>query len=110
VPSREAGGSRGPPLTARNRLDQARPVVPERPSQLADALHQRIVRDGEIRPDRGKELVLGNETAGIFAEVMQDREGLWPKGNLGPIKKEAAALQIQDITIEAQSLGPRLHG
>ena len=43
---------------ARNRPDQARPVVSERPSQLADALHQRIVGDGQVRPDRRKELVL----------------------------------------------------
>jgi len=37
-----------------NRLDQSLPIVSERSPQLADALHQRIVRDGEIRPDRGK--------------------------------------------------------
>ena len=31
---------------------------------------------------------------------MQDREGLWPKGDLVPVKKQTAAIQIQDITIE----------
>src|SRR5450759_3177860 len=41
---------------------------------------------------------------GIFDEVAQDREGLWPKRNLVPVKKETAAIQIQDITIETQSL------
>ncbi len=93
---------------ARNRPDQARPVVSERPPQLADALHQRIVRDGEIRPDCGKQLVLRDETAGIFDKVSQDREGLRPKGNLVPVEKETAAIQVQDITIESQPLCPHL--
>ena len=46
--------------------DQARPVVSERPSQFADALHQRIIRDGNIRPDCGKELVLRDKPGADF--------------------------------------------
>ena len=74
----------------------------KRPPQDADALHQRIVRDGEVRPDRGKEFVLRDETAGILGEVLQDREGLRPKRDLAPVEKEAPATQIQDIPIEVQ--------
>jgi hypothetical protein len=35
---------------------------------------------------------------------MQDCEGLWPKRNLAPVEKEAAAMQIQNIAIEPQPL------
>jgi transglutaminase-like putative cysteine protease len=93
---------------ARNGRDQARPVIPQRPPELADALHQCIVRDGKMRPDRSKELVLRHETARIFHQVPQHREGLRPKGNLGAVEKEATATQIEDITIKPESLGLRL--
>lgn len=72
-PSRQATAALA---AARNRPDQARSVISKRPSQFADALHQRIVRDGEIRPDRGKELALRDKTAGVFDEVMQERRSL----------------------------------
>ena len=89
---------------ARNGLDQARPVVPECPSKFADALHQRIVGDGQIGPDRGEELVLRDEAAVVLGEVSQDREGLRPKGDLAAVTKETAAIKIQDIAVELQSL------
>ena len=97
------------PIAApRDRPDQARPVVSQGAAQLADALHQRVVRDGEVRPDRAKELVLRDETAGIFDQVIQDRESLGPKRNLVAVEKQAAAMQIQHIAIEPQSFCVRL--
>ena len=66
--------------------------MPEGPAQFADALDQRIVCDGDIRPDRGKEFVLRNKPAAVFHEVVQHREGLWPEGNLVPVNEEAAAI------------------
>ena len=91
---------------AGNGFDQARSIIPESSSQFAYTLYEGVVGDGQIRPDCGKELVLRNKTAGIFDEVTQHREGLWPKSNLVAIKKKAAAIQIQNIAIEAQTLRP----
>jgi hypothetical protein len=73
----------------RHRLDQARPFICKRPPQFDDALNQSIVGDGQIQPHQGKELVIRNKTAGIFDEITQHREGLWPKGNLAPVRLAA---------------------
>ena len=63
---------------ARYRPDQAQPVVAKSPSQLANALDQRVVSDREIGPDCDKKLVLRDQPAGIFDKVSQNCEGLWP--------------------------------
>ena len=93
-----------------NRPDQARAFIRKRPSQFTNALHQRIVGDRQIRPHRCKELILGNETAGIFDQITQDRESLWPKGNLTTVPQQAATIQVQDITIKSQSPPPYRRG
>ncbi len=91
-----------PVAAARNCLDQARPIVAERAPQFADALHQHIVRDGEARPDRRKNLVLRDEATGILHQAFKDGEGFWPKRNFGVVMKKAAAIQIQDVAIKPQ--------
>jgi hypothetical protein len=78
----------------------AGPVVSRYPSQFADTLHQDI-RDGEIRSYRGKQLVFGDKAARIFDKVLQERESLRPRGNLGPVEKETVAPTILDIAIES---------
>jgi hypothetical protein len=94
---------------AGDRLDQSWTIVPKLPPQFADALHQGVVRDGQIRPDRCKELVFRNEAAGIFDKALQDREGFRSKRDLATLKQEATAIQVQDIMIERQSLCLHLH-
>src|SRR4051812_457798 len=41
--------------------------------------------------------------------MAQDREGFWSQSNLVPVNKQATAIQIQDATIELQSLCLHLH-
>src|SRR4051794_38718219 len=59
-------------------LDQAVIVVRKFAAQLADALSNGIVRNGDIRPDRIIELLLGDQTAGMVSEVFEDLKGLRP--------------------------------
>jgi hypothetical protein len=94
--------------TAGNRFDQARSIIPESSTQFAYTLYEGVVGDSQIRPNRGKELVLGNKAAGIFDEITQYGESLWPKSNLVAVKWEATTIQIQNIAIEAQTLRPYL--
>ena len=93
---------------SRNGPDQTLAVARiQRPPQFADALHQRVVGDREIRPDRCEKLVLRDQTAAILNEIVQHGEGLWPQGDLAPLKQEAAAIQIEDVAVELQSPGRR---
>ena len=83
--------------------DQAWAVISERTSQFADALHQCVVRDREVRPDRGEQLVFRDKPCAIFAEITQNGEGLRPKRNLATVQQQRAAIQIQDEAVESQS-------
>jgi hypothetical protein len=85
---------------AGNCPDQACPIVSEGAPQLTDALHQHIIRNREVRPNRSKEFIVRDKTAGIFNQVAQDREDLWPKGNLVLSEKKTAAIQIQDTAVK----------
>ena len=89
--------------TAWNRLDQALPVVPQRPPQLPDALYQSIVRDGDVRPDRSHQLVLRDQTAVILDQELQNRERLRSEHDLGAVQRETAAIQVEDVAIELQA-------
>src|SRR3954451_11385536 len=67
--------------TPRYSLDEARSILPELPPQLADALHQGIIGDRQVGPDRRKDVVLRNQPASVFDEVPQDRKGFRSKRN-----------------------------
>jgi hypothetical protein len=45
-----------------------------------------------------------------YDEAMQDRESLRPQRDLVPVEQEAAAVQIQDITVESEPFRALLRG
>src|SRR6516165_9664631 len=87
---------------AGHRPDQAWPTVSEGAPQLADALHQHIIGNREVGPNRSKELILRDKAAGVFDQMAQNREGFWPQANLVLCEKKTAAIQIQEIAVEPQ--------
>ena len=54
-------------------------VVAQCAADLVDALHEAVVGHGRVRPDRGHQLVLGDETVGIFDQVAENGEALRPE-------------------------------
>ena len=93
-----------PIATARHCPQQARSVVAQSAPQLTDALHQHVVRYGDVRPDRSKQLVLRNQTTGVLDEMPENCKCLGPKDNVVIFQKETTPVQIQDVAIEPQSL------
>lgn len=93
-----------PVTAARNCLDQVRAIVPEFSSQFTNALHERIVGDGQIGPNRCKNLIFGNKTTGILDEAIEHGECFRSKRNFDTVSQKAAATQIQNIAIEQQSI------
>ena len=77
-------------------------MIAKRAPQLADALHQRVIRHREIRPDRRKELVLGDEPAVVLGEMPQDRECLWPECDLGFTLEQGAVIEVKRIAGETE--------
>jgi len=91
------------PITAaRHRLDELRAIVAERAAQLTDALHQGIVGDGDIRPHRREQFVLGNEPAAILDQMKENRERLRPQRHLVTVKQQAAAVAVEHVAVEPQ--------
>ena len=87
-----------------NRTDVSRAVVPQGAPQLADALHERVVGHDEVRPHRGEELFLRDEPPGIPGEVAQHAERLGPKCDFAAVQEQAAAIQVQHVAVEFQSI------
>jgi hypothetical protein len=87
---------------ARHGPDEARSVICEGPSELADALHKGVVCDGEIRPDRSKQLIFGNQPARILDQIPQHSESLGPQRYFVSIDEKRAAINIMDLAVEAQ--------
>ena len=93
------------PIAApRNGPDQTRAISSECSPELADALHERIIRDSEVRPNGVKKLILGDETAGMTDEKLQHSKSLWPQRDFFSVEEETAAIQIEDIPVELQAL------
>jgi hypothetical protein len=63
---------------ARDRLEDFLVIVIERCPDIANALHQRIVRDEGVGPDRLDQFVLSDDSARIAREVKQHIEGFVP--------------------------------
>ena len=77
-------------------------IVAQCRADVADALHDGILGDKEIRPDCVDQFVLGNETPGVLGEIAQDIEGLGPKLNLIVPAHQRAGLQIKRVLVEAK--------
>src|SRR5439155_16955077 len=55
--------------TARYRLDQAVTVITELAAQLTNDLHDGVIRNDDVGPDRVVKLLLGNKASGSPCEV-----------------------------------------
>src|ERR1051326_330939 len=76
-----------PVTAARYGLNQVRPVLAERSPQLADALHEHVVGDGQTGPDRRKELLFRDKSSGIFDQEIQQIKCLWAQDDLASVRE-----------------------
>ena len=89
---------------ARDGGDETRAGFAERAAQLADALHQRVVGDHEVGPHRREDFFLADQAAGMRREMDEHREGLRPQRDFAIVQQQAAAVQIDHVAAECQSL------
>ena len=59
-------------------------VVTQCSAYLVDALNEAVIGDGRVRPDRGHQRVLGDETIDIFHKVAENGEALRPEDDRVP--------------------------
>ena len=78
-------------------------VVAQRPPDLHEALHQRVVGDGRVRPDGLHQLLLGDQPAGVPNEVGEDVEALRPEPDLAAVVQQRAARRIEDEAAEGRA-------
>ena len=75
-----------PVASAGYRLDEPLALVGKRTPQFADALHQDVIGDGDVRPHRREQFVLRDRPPGILQQEAQHRECLRPQDNFAAIE------------------------
>jgi hypothetical protein len=63
--------------TARNSLDQTRPVIADCPAQFPNALDQCVIGDDNVGPRRREQVLLRYKMVCVFDEMQENRERLW---------------------------------
>ena len=89
---------------AAGRLDQTRPVVAESAPQFADALHQCIVGDRESGQTAANNSSFEIRRRALRPEVAGPRRSSGRSAISLPSRRQAAAIEVEDVAIEAQSL------
>ena len=74
----------------------------EHVADIADALHERVVRDRDSRPDLVKQLTLRDRTAGISRQIAEHLHRLRPQR-----KRPAAAFERTPARVKAISCKPK---
>jgi hypothetical protein len=85
-------------------------VIPERPADFVDALHEAVVSYSESGPQRMNEFVFGGELPDALGQVAQDSERLWPQGDGIPrCSTQCLAIEIGNHTIDDKLLATQVH-
>jgi len=80
-------------------------VVPQRLADLLDAGHQRGVADRRVRPDRGEQLILGDDPSGALGQTAQESQRFRREPDGPRACRESAAIEA----VRAERNGLILH-
>jgi hypothetical protein len=75
--------------------------VAELLAQLPDALHERLIGHGHVRPHGVEEFLLRYQAPSVECEVGEHPEGLGRQVDLLAARARAAALQIEDEAVKS---------
>lgn len=89
--------------------DQAIGLGAERLADVLHALGERIVGNGDVRPDRIDQLVLADDAAGIFQQAGKQRKRLGAQVDVEPAPLQPAPVQIEPVAgeFERRHVAPR---
>lgn len=88
---------------ARHRADEALLAVCQGRAQLADALHERVIRDDRMGPDSGDQLLLAQQAARPGEELAQQQLGLRTQRHRNALRvAHLAATKVEHEAIEPE--------
>src|SRR5262245_717453 len=79
-------------------------IVTDCRTNLADALHERVIGHESAGPDCLDQFLLRHEPTGVLGEVAQHIERFRAKLQFRSVAQQRAALQIERVLVEAEAL------
>jgi hypothetical protein len=72
-------------------------------SEFPDALHKRVIRNGDVRPYRLEQFLLGHEATGVLHEIAENFERFGSQVDRSIVRAQAPAHQIEFKAIELKN-------